>query len=178
MEAGTAETGRGRRRAAPTAFSVLAERFDAEVIDVRADEVRIRLGVDGSGEWDALISGGEMRLRAADHDHEPDATIRADAASWEQIAGDVRGGMERLPARPARRCAATSTSASASSPRRAASTDPGPAALRRASRRETGTISRARGRDRRPPLICLHGLGGTKASFMPTVSAASPSTTA
>ena len=166
MEAGTAETGRGRRRAAPTAFSVLAERFDADVIDVRADEVRIRLGVDGSGEWDALISGGEMRLRAADHDHEPDATIRADAASWDQIAGDVRGGMEafrrgRLRVRRNLHLGVGFLAATSGI------TDPGRLRFD-ALETEMGTIS-ALSAGTGDPVLCLHGLGGTKASFMPTV---------
>ena len=82
------------RRAAPAAFSVLAERYDPDVIDVRTDPARVRLGVDDLGEWDAVITGDEMRLRPADPEIEPDATIRADAKSWDRIATDVRGGME------------------------------------------------------------------------------------
>ena len=107
-------------RTAPAAFSVLAERFDPEVIDVRPSRRR-PAGVDGRGEWDAVISGDEMKLRPADHEREPDATIRADAAS---LGRDRRRRPRRhggLPARASSGSAATSTSASASSPRRAAS---------------------------------------------------------
>jgi pimeloyl-ACP methyl ester carboxylesterase len=154
------------RRAAPAAFSVLAERFDPDVIDVRTDPARVRLAVDDVGEWDAVISGGEMKLRVADPRTEPDATIRADAKSWERIASDLRGGMDafRRGKLQVRRnlhlgvgfLAATS-----------GITEPGRLSFDAVETSEgtISTLSAGTG----DPVLCIHGLGGTKASFMPTV---------
>jgi pimeloyl-ACP methyl ester carboxylesterase len=151
---------------APAAFSVLAERFDADVMDVRSEPARIRLGVDGDGEWDAVIAGGEMKLRRADHGREPDATIRADAASWDRIATDVRGGMDafrRGKLRVRRNLHLGVGFLAATS----GITDPGRLRFD-AVETDAGmisTLSAGAG----DPILCLHGLGGTKASFMPTV---------
>jgi pimeloyl-ACP methyl ester carboxylesterase len=154
------------RRAAPAAFSVLAERYDPDVIDVRTDPARIRLGVDDLGEWDAVISGDEMRLRDADLGIEPDATIRADEKSWNRIATDVRGGMDafrqgRLRVRRNLHLGVGFLAATSGI------TEPG--RLRFESvKTASGSISTlAAGTG--PAVICIHGLGGTKASFMPTV---------
>jgi pimeloyl-ACP methyl ester carboxylesterase len=152
--------------AAPAAFSVLAERFDADVIDVRTDPARVRLGVDDVGDWDAVISRGEMRMRPADELVEPDATIRADARTWDRIATDLRGGMDafrrgRLRVRKNLHLgvgflAATSGITEAGRLRfDAVETDMG----------LISTLSAGSG----DPVLCIHGLGGTKASFMPTV---------
>lgn len=156
----------GRRATPPAAFSVLAERYDAEVIDVRTDPALVRLGVDDVGEWDATISGAQMRLGPADPDAEPDATIRADAKSWERIATDVRGGMEafrrgRLRVRRNLHLGVGFLAATSGI------TEPGRLRFDAVDTAEgqISTLSAGTG----PPVICIHGLGGTKASFMPTV---------
>ena len=154
------------RRAAPAAFSVLAERFDPAVIDVRTDPARVRLGVDDVGEWDAVISGGEMRLREADPQIEPDATIRADRKSWDLIASDVRGGMEafrRGKLRVRRNLHLGVGFLAATS----GITEPGRLRFEAVETNSgsLSTLSAGTG----PAVICIHGLGGTKASFMPTV---------
>ena len=154
------------RRSPPAAFSVLAERFDPDVIDVRMDPARVRLGVDDLGEWDAVIAGGEMRLRDADLGIEPDATIRADEESWDRIASDVRGGMDafrqgRLRVRRNLHLGVGFLAATSGI------TEPGRLsfdAVETASG-SISTLSAGTG----PAVICIHGLGGTKASFMPTV---------
>jgi len=154
------------RRSPPAAFSVLAERFDPDVIDVRMDPARVRLGVDDLGEWDAVIAGGEMRLRDADLGIEPDATIRADEKSWDRIASDVRGGMDafrqgRLRVRRNLHLGVGFLAATSGI------TEPGRLsfdAVETASG-SISTLSAGTG----PAVICIHGLGGTKASFMPTV---------
>ena len=150
----------------PPAFSVLAERFDFDVMDVRTDVVRIRLGVDAGGEWDAVIRNGELRILGADHEAEPDATITADAASWERIANDVRGGMDSFRSGKLRVrrnlhlgigfLAATS-----------GVTGPGRLSFD-AIGTDSGTFS-ILSAGQGDPILCIHGLGGTKASFMPTV---------
>jgi pimeloyl-ACP methyl ester carboxylesterase len=153
-------------RGAPPAFSVLAERFDFDLMDVRADEVRIRLGVDAGGEWDAVIRRGELRILRPDYEVEPEATITADARSWERIASDVRGGMEsfrqgRLRVRRNLHLGIGFLAAT--------SGVTGPGRLRfDAVETRSGTISTLSA-GQGDPVICIHGLGGTKASFMPTV---------
>src|SRR6185369_1438284 len=56
----------------PATLRPLVERFDPSGFDAPAGEARIRLVVDGEGEWDVL----------------------ADPATWHDIAADLRGGME------------------------------------------------------------------------------------
>ena len=163
---GTAEASRPTGRKPPAAFGVLAERFDPDVIDVRDEPARIRLGIKAGGEWDAVIAGGEMRLEPAAAGLEPDAIVRADAASWERIAGDVRGGMDafrrgRLEVRKNLHLGIGFLAAT--------SGVTGPGRLRfDAVETDAGTISTVSAGVGRP-VVCLHGLGGTKASFMPTV---------
>jgi pimeloyl-ACP methyl ester carboxylesterase len=156
----------GGDRGAPAAFSVLAERFDVEVMDVPSDVARIRLGVEAGGEWDAVIRRGELRIEPADYEAEPDATIAADSKSWEQLATDVRGGMDAFRRGKLRVrhnlhlgigfLAATSGVT-------------GPGRLRfDAIGTTSGTFSILSAGEG-APILCIHGLGGTKASFMPTV---------
>ena len=154
------------RRTAPASFSVLAERWDPDVIDVRMDPARVRLGVDDVGEWDAVINGGEMRLHPADPEIEPDATIRADAKSWDRIATDVRGGMEafrrgKLRVRKNLHLGVGFLAATSGV------TEPGRLRFD-AVETASGTISTVSA-GTGPTVLCLHGLGGTKASFMPNV---------
>ncbi len=151
----------------PAGLSALIERFDPEVIDVPSGSARIRLAVRGEGEWDAVIEDDAIGLRPAG-DAQPDAVLSADAATWEGIVRDVRGGMAafrrgRMRVRQNLHLgvgflAATSGIADDSRLRFATvSTD-----LCKIS-----TLSAGEG----APVICLHGLGATKASFLPTVAA-------
>jgi hypothetical protein len=90
------------------------------------------------------------------------ATITEDSATWRAIAGDIRGGMEafgrgRLRVRWNLLLGATSGST-------------GPGRLRFVSvPTSVGRISTMTAGEG-APVICLHGLGGTKASFMPTLA--------
>lgn len=151
----------------PRALAALIERFDLDVIDVPSGKARIRLVVDGDGEWDAVIELDAIALRRA-AEEQPDALLSADRATWERIARDVRGGMDAFRARrlSVRQnlhlgvgfLAATSDLAD---DRR----------LRFDSfvtrRGKISTLSAGEG----DPVVCVHGLGGTKASFLPTVAA-------
>ncbi len=147
-------------------LDALLERYQPEVIDLRSEPARIRLVVSGEGEWDAVISREGAWLEPPEGDGE--ATITADRSTWRLIARDIRGGMEAFRRRRLRVrrnlhlgigfLAATS-----------GSTEPGrlrfvsvPTAVGRIS-----TLTAGEG----DPVVCLHGLGGTKASFMTTVSA-------
>ncbi len=151
----------------PAGLTALIERFDPDVIDVPSGSARIRLAVDDEAEWDAVINDGAIELQAAS-DREPDALLSADWATWEEIARDVRGGMaafreRRLSVRQNLHLGVgflAATSAIADVRR-----------LRFESVRtrlgKISTLSAGEG----DPVICVHGLGATKASFLPTVAA-------
>jgi pimeloyl-ACP methyl ester carboxylesterase len=157
-----------KTEAPPEALTALVNRFDPNVIDVPDRKARIRLEVTGRRAWDAVISGREIRIRPP-AGPEPDAELAADAATWERIAGDVRGGMDafRRGKLSIRRnlhlgvgfLAATS-----------GMTDPRRLTFESVKTRKAGKISiLAAGEGE--TVLCVHGLGGTKASFLPTVAA-------
>lgn len=153
--------------APPAALAALAERFDPEVIDVPSGSARIRLLVDDGEAWDALVSHGGIEVRPAGGS-DYDAKLGADAATWERIAADLRGGMAafRRGSLRVRRnlhlgvgfLAATSGIAERGR-------------LRFATvETRVGSLSTL-GAGQGDPVICVHGLGATKASFLPTVAA-------
>jgi pimeloyl-ACP methyl ester carboxylesterase len=157
----------GSESAAPPAMlEALLERYEAEVIDLRSEPARVRLIVSGEGEWDAVLSRQGAWLEAAEG--ECDATISADPGTWLLIARDIRGGMEafrrgRLRVRRNLHLGVGFLAATSGS------TEPGrlrfvsvPTSAGRIS-----TMTAGEGE----PVVCLHGLGGTKASFMPTIAA-------
>jgi pimeloyl-ACP methyl ester carboxylesterase len=153
-------------KTAPAALQALAERYDPDVIDIPGGRARVQLAVEGQGAWDAELSGKRLRLRAAGS--EPDAELTADLAAWGRIARDVRGGMTafRNGHLTVRRnlhlgvgfLAATSGNTDEGRLR----FDTVNTAVGRLSTLEAGTGE---------PVVCVHGLGGTKASFLPTVAA-------
>jgi pimeloyl-ACP methyl ester carboxylesterase len=151
----------------PAGLIALIERFDPDVMDLPSTSARLRLTVDDEGDWDAVIDSRAIDLQPAS-DRQPDARLSADAATWEAISEDVRGGMDafrrgRLRVRENLHLgvgflAATSGIADERG-------------LRFASvHTRLGKISTlAAGQG--DPVICVHGLGGTKVSFLPTVAA-------
>jgi pimeloyl-ACP methyl ester carboxylesterase len=153
---------------APPALGRLLGRFDHEVIDIPGGTARIRLEVMGTGEWDALIAGGEVRLSPSAAGLEPDAMLTADEEAWNSIASDVRGGMEafrggRLHVRRNLHLGVGFLAATSGL------TEPGRLRFESVRTRKCNlSILEAGTGD---PVICIHGLGGTKASFLPTVAA-------
>ena len=160
-----------RRDAAPAARAVLrslVERYDREVADPGQRLVRIRLAVRDGEDWDAIVDG-RARLEPPG-DEPPDATLTADARTWRAIADDVRGGMAafekgRLLVRGNLHLGVGFLAATAADDR--------PERLRFSSvRTRSGRISTLQaGGGAGPPVVCVHGLGATKASFLPTVAA-------
>jgi pimeloyl-ACP methyl ester carboxylesterase len=147
----------------------LVARFDPGDIDVPGGKARIRLDAGNAGVMDALIEGGITRLVPVRG--EPDALLAADPAVWDEIAGDVRAGMAayragRLRIRENLHLGVGFLAAT--------SGDTDPKRLRferiRTANHELAILSAGEG----TPLLCIHGLGGTKASFLPTVSALAP----
>lgn len=148
----------------------LAERFDAGAMHVPGGRARIRLAVTGGRACDALITGRRLRLQEADHGAEPDCVLSADAASWRRIAADVRDGMEafragKLRIRGSLHLGVGFLAAISGSDER------GRLEFDTVRTRGFGSMSVLSAGSGRETIVCLHGLGGTKASFLPTVAA-------
>src|SRR3954452_15640983 len=152
--------------AAPETLDALLERFEPDVIDVPGGRARIQLAVEGHGAWDAEIIRDQVRLRGASSD--PDAELSADEQTWRQIAGDVRGGMKafRVGKLQIRRSIHLGVGFLAAT---SGLQDEGRLRFDRVPSRagDLSIVSAGSGE----PVVCVHGLGGTKASFLPTVSA-------
>ena len=157
----------------PAGIASLASRYDPDVIDVPGGRALVRLCVRGGQEWDARISGRRLRVIPARDNGAPDATIAADAATWRRVSEDVRGGMAAFQQGKLRMrgslhlgvglLAATS-----------GSDEPGRLSFE-TLRTRSGRISVLSAGVGPETVLCLHGLGGTKASFLPTVRALAPS---
>ncbi|HEX8054813.1 MAG TPA: alpha/beta fold hydrolase [Thermoleophilaceae bacterium] len=153
-------------RTPPESLAALIERWDPEAFDAPGGRARVRLIVKGEGEWDAVVHGAAVTLR--DPRGEPDATIAAPVPTWRRIAADPAGGVEEHAA--------------------------GRLAVRKNMHIGVGFLAAAAGRrdgiglrfarvktpngrmaiqqlGEGPPVLMLHGLGGTKVSFMPTQAA-------
>jgi pimeloyl-ACP methyl ester carboxylesterase len=149
----------------PAGIAALVERFDPDAIDVPGGAARIRLEVADEA-WDAVVDGGRLSLGPASG--EPAAVLSADPSTWRAIATDVRAGMSAFARRRLRVrrslhlgvgfLAATTGS---SAPERLRFD-----ALEIPSAGRISILSAGRGET----LLCLDGLGGTKASFLPTVA--------
>jgi pimeloyl-ACP methyl ester carboxylesterase len=158
-----------RDRQEAAGIAALAERYDPAVIDLPGGRARVRLEVRGGEQWDARLTGRRLRLTAAEPSEQPDAVITADGATWRKVAEDVRGGMGAFQAGRLRMrgslhvgvgfLAATS-----------GSTDPGRLTFE-SVRTRAGKVSLLTAGTGPDVLLCVHGLGGTKASFLPTVAA-------
>lgn len=121
----------------------------------------------GGGSWDAVAGDAGARLEPAG-ERAADSVLSADERTWGAVAADVSAGMDafragRLTVRRNLHLGAgflAATSAEADEGRlrfRAVETAGGALSIL-----EAGTG---------PPVVALHGLGGTKASFLPTAAA-------
>lgn len=160
-----------RQETAPAdAIAALAGRYDPDVMDIPRGRARIRLEVTGGRSCDAVIAGRRLRLRKADEDAQPDAVLSGDEATWTRIAADLRGGMQAFRAGRLRLrgslhfgvgfLAATS-----------GADEPGRLEFDTLRTRGFGAISALSAGTGPETILCVHGLGGTKASFLPTVNA-------
>src|SRR5947207_340897 len=60
----------------------------------RGGSARIRLEISGGGAWDAQVRRDRVKIVPAASGDGADALIIGEAAAWERIARDYRGGME------------------------------------------------------------------------------------
>ncbi len=149
----------------PPALSKLVDRYDPAVLDA-APGARVRLEVRPAEAWDAVLDPAGAQLVAAQGT--PDALLSADAGTWQRIADDVRGGMDAFRAQrlTVRRNLHLGVGLLA-----ATSGMRQPGRLRfRSLRTRAGTLSLLEA-GTGEPVIAIHGLGGTKISFLPTVAA-------
>jgi pimeloyl-ACP methyl ester carboxylesterase len=161
--------GRQTTERAPAGIAALAGRWDPDVIDLPDGRADIRLEVTGETPWDARVRDLELELVPADEERMPNAYLSADAETWRRIAEDPRGAMgafrqRRLRMRGSLHVGVGFLAATAGS------RDPGRLAFDRVST-SSGRISLLSAGTGAETLVCLHGLGGTKASFLPTVAA-------
>jgi pimeloyl-ACP methyl ester carboxylesterase len=154
--------------AAPSGIEALTGRYDPHVIDVPGGRAHVRLRVRGGEDWDVGIDGDRLRVEAADR-HEPDVVISADPATWTRVASDVRAAMEAFRRGSLRVRGSLHLGVGFLA---ATSGDTGPGRLMferlRTPAGKVSVLSAGTGPD---VVLCLHGLGGTKASFLPTVAA-------
>ncbi len=158
---------RAGRDPARTALERLVARFDAAVFDVGRSRARIRIE-DGEAH-DVVLEDGTARMESPRGT--PDAVVSADEATWAEIAEDVRGGMEafrkgRLKIRRDQHLGVGFLAATALPQAE------GRLRIRHVETAAGGlsTIEAGTGE----PVLLLHGLGATKASFLPTLDALAP----
>ena len=155
--------------ASAAALEELVDRFNPDDIDVPGGSARIRLEVTDGDDMDIVIELPGARLEPAAG--EPDARLSADGRTWGAIAEDVAGGMDafrrgRLRVRDDLHLGVGLLAATTGSD------EPGRLRFDRIETADHEIAYCEAGEG--PPLICLHGLGGTKASFLPTLAALAP----
>lgn len=152
----------------PHALAELVDRFDREIFPIGAGRARVRLAGAGVGAWDVLLRADGATIEPAARGGRPDALIEADGRTWLDLADNIGDGMAafragRLSLRHDLHLGVGFLAATA--PTRGAE------ALRFAEvATDVGAISTMQAGSG-PPVVMLHGLGATKASFLPTIGA-------
>ena len=153
-----------------SAFAGLLDRLDPAEMDVPRGRARIRLEVRHGPAHDVLVDQAGFEL--AEPKGRPDALLRADAGTWERVATDVASGLQAFRSRRllirhnlhlgVNFLAATSGREDDERLR---------FARVNTKRGEISALAAGSGR----PLVMLHGLGATKAEFLPMLPWLAPS---
>jgi pimeloyl-ACP methyl ester carboxylesterase len=149
----------------PSFIAALVSRFDVDVFDARRRRTRIRLAVRGGRAWDAVLEDGALTVVSARG--QPDALLDANAKTWAEIAADTRTGVRAYLAGHlvVRRNLHVGVGFLAATAR------PRPGRVQFRSVETPGARLSTLQAGEGPPVIAIHGLGGTKGSFLPTVEA-------
>jgi pimeloyl-ACP methyl ester carboxylesterase len=153
----------------PPALKKLVDRFDPEAFDAPKGSALIHITVEGDFAWDVAIMDDSILIRQADGTPW-DAELIADSKTWAKIADDINAGMDafragKLHVRKNLHLGIGFLAATSG--------------MEEAGRLEFGAVETSQGRismvsaGEGDPVICLHGLGATKASFMTTIAALS-----
>jgi pimeloyl-ACP methyl ester carboxylesterase len=158
---------------APDPIQALVDRFDRDAFDMPQGRARVRLCVpDADRGWDLEVQSRRHRFVEARNGSEPDAEITADEATWRRAASDLQGGMNAFRAGrlTIRRNLHLGVGFLA-----ATSGKQGPEALRfETIKTKLGRVSTMSAGKGRKTVLMLHGLGATKAEFLPTIAAIAP----
>jgi len=150
---------------------VLAERFEPDVIDLPRGRARVRLEVSGDGAWDARIDRDGITLAEAENADGADASIAGEASTWERVARDYRGGLQAF--RDGRLVLRRNLSLGVGF-LAATSGHDDPGRLRFDTvKTDCGRVSFMEA-GQGEPVLMIHGLGASKAEFLPTVAALAP----
>jgi pimeloyl-ACP methyl ester carboxylesterase len=160
-----------RSRSPEDPFEALVGRFEPEAMDIPGGRARIRLAVAGADAREVEVTTQGATLVPGGPRSGADAVLTAEARSWQKLAGDLQAGMDefragRLSVRRNLNLGVGFLAATSGSH------EPGRLRFRRIKTRE-GEVSLLEA-GQGDALLMLHGLGGTKISFLPTVAALAP----
>jgi pimeloyl-ACP methyl ester carboxylesterase len=152
----------------PRALRTLVDRYDSAAFEPHDGSARVRLAVAGGGAWDAVLEDGGASFARPNGD--ADATLTARPSTWDAIAAGDPDGVHAFQAGrlAVRRNLHVGVGflAATSGP-----SGPGHLRFRRVVTRRARLSTMEAGTG--PPVLAIHGLGGTKGSFLPTLAALS-----
>lgn len=160
----------GDQDAASAALQELTARYDPESFEIGRRRARLRVDGAGSRPLDVILDGRRARIVPAEAGREPDALLRADPETWSSIARDVRGGMDAF--RAGRLSVRRDLHLGIGFLAATAGTGDGGLRIRRVPTRH-GRLSISEAGSG-PACLLIHGLGATKVSMLPTLSALVP----
>jgi pimeloyl-ACP methyl ester carboxylesterase len=148
----------------PPWLRTLVSRYDPAVFEAPGRGIAIRLVVRDAGAWEVVLTNGEAKIRSPDA--HPDAIITGDTAVWERLAAKPQVAINDY---LAGRLSVGNNLHVGVGLLAATSGASGPQRLRFrsvATRRAWISLVEA---GAGPAILAVHGLGGTKGSFLPTV---------
>ena len=153
---------------APDWVRALVNRYDPDVLSAAGRRLRVELRAPEQGAWEVVLD--DAAATVAPSSGRPDATIAADPATWERIATSAG---QALAAYLAGRLSVRRNLHVGVGFLAATSGSTGAARMRfrcvAARNARLSTVEAGEG----PVVLAVHGLGGTKGSFLPTVAALS-----